>query len=403
MAGELYLTAKEAAERLGVSVASLYAYVSRGLIPSHARDASRRRWYLAADVEALLARTQGVAREERTAGGFSWGEPVLDSALTAIQDGKLYYRGHDAARLAERASLAEVARLLWRGEAGAVADPFAAAAPTGGAFAAARAATAGLSPLERCQSLLALVAGEEPAAANTAPVPVMRTAALLMRWAAALMTHTRRPPGSEPLHRQLAMAWGLEGRDEELLRAALVLSADHELNASAFAVRVVAATGAPLAAALTAGFAALQGPRHGGMTGRIMACLPEWLAAGDPRVAMAARLKRGEELPGFGHPLYPAGDPRWFAIARLAAREKLERWPRMLEIAAAGELMTGAKPSLDMALCLLSVALGLPQEAPVILFALGRMAGWSAHALEQYAEPGLIRPRARYRGPAPRD
>ena len=175
---------------------------------------------------------------------------------------------------------------------------------------------------------------------------------------------------------------------------ALVLCADHELNASAFTVRCVASTGASLGAAAEAGLAALSGPLHGGSWIWVSALFREADRDGDPARAVAEWLRRGEpHLPGFGHPLYPDGDPRAVAIL-----EQLEQPNGLADaVAAAG----GPPPNLDYALVALQRELGLPDDAAFILFAVGRTAGWLAHAIEQQATGTLLRPRAKYVGPAP--
>jgi citrate synthase len=196
-----------------------------------------------------------------------------------------------------------------------------------------------------------------------------------------------------PIHERLAAAWG--GTNAELIRRALVLLADHELNASTFAARVAASTGASLAAAALAGLSALSGPLHGGMAARVWNLVEEARRIG-PEAAVAGRLARGVHVPGFGHPLYPAGDPR--AAALLAA---FTPPGEMNALRQAVEAATGEPANVDFALVALTVALELPDDAPFALFATARCAGWIAHAVEQVATGQLIRPRASYTGPAP--
>jgi citrate synthase len=183
---------------------------------------------------------------------------------------------------------------------------------------------------------------------------------------------------------------------------ALIACADHELNVSAFAVRVVASTRSSPYDAVTAGLAALRGPLHGGHTARVEALLDE---AGSPERlgrTVRERVRRGKPVPGFGHPLYPDGDPR----ATLLFSAIAEAWPRSRDAAfaraarEAGRTL-GGEPTLDFGLVLLRRALRLPAGCALVLFALGRTAGWIAHAREQYAAGSLIRPRAVYRGPPP--
>jgi citrate synthase len=192
---------------------------------------------------------------------------------------------------------------------------------------------------------------------------------------------------------------------EGLIDRALILCADHELNVSSFTARCVASAGATPYAAVVAGLAALGGVKHGGNTARVEAFLTEAEAAGDAREVVASRLRRGEAIPGFGHPLYPEGDPR--AAALLAALA--EKYPgsealRLSEeaIGAAAGLMD-ERPNVDFALVVLARVLGLPAGGALATFALGRTVGWVGHAIEQYEVDRIIRPRARYVGEQPID
>jgi citrate synthase len=121
--------------------------------------------------------------------------------------------------------------------------------------------------------------------------------------------------------------------------------------------------------------------------------------AGEPRHVIAERLRRGQAVPGFGHVLYPDGDPRAPRLVELcpAGAEKT----RALAFAEAALELLGQRPTLDFGLVALARALRLPQNAPFVLFAIGRSAGWIAHVIEQYALPEPIRPRAEYVGAAP--
>jgi citrate synthase len=202
-------------------------------------------------------------------------------------------------------------------------------------------------------------------------------------------------PGEGPIHRRLARAWGCDDAGADLLRRALVLLADHELNASTFAVRVTASTRASLAACVITGLSALSGPLHGGMTRRVLALMREAEREG-LEAALAERLAAGTGVPGFGHPLYPDGDAR--ATALLASFTLPPAYARMREAAAA---LTGEEPNIDFALTAMAARLGLAEDVPFLIFAVARCTGWIAHALEQNETGRLIRPRARYTGPEP--
>jgi citrate synthase len=377
-----WLTATEAALRLGVRQQTLYAYVSRGRIEAKTdlRD-PRKSLYRAQDVVRLQTRKQRGRKAAHVAeDAIAWGEPVLASAITTIVDGRLYYRGRDATVLARTETLESVARLLRGGD---------------GASLKVRAPSEALtSPSARARAfaVLAQRAGSDPPARGRAPLALAAEAAgLLDAFADAVAGDAA--PVEGPIHVRLAKAWGCDRRGGELIRIALVLLADHELNASTFAARVAASTGASLAAAALAGLSALSGPLHGGIAPRVEAFIAEAGRVG-AEPAVRARLAQGLRIPGFGHPLYPGGDPR--ARALLAA---FTPPPAFEAVRAAGESLTGEAANVDYALTALVEALRLPGEAAFLLFAIGRCAGWLAHALEQLQTGQLIRPRARYVGP----
>jgi len=210
----------------------------------------------------------------------------------------------------------------------------------------------------------------------------------------ALATALGAAPGSEPVHARLARGWSVEDEGADLIRKALVLLADHELNASTFAARVAASTGSPIAACLLAGLATLSGPRHGGAGAAAIALIEDAERLG-PDDAITRWLALDRPLPGFGHPLYPEGDPRAEGLfSGLGIDGALSRL-RDAVLAA-----TGLHPNIDFALAAMTRGLRLPADAPFRLFALGRSVGWTAHAIEQATSNRLIRPRARYDGPA---
>ncbi|AOK05170.1 helix-turn-helix domain-containing protein [Burkholderia sp. AU19243] len=402
------VSAPEAAGILGVSVSTLYAYVSRGLLRSLPDGASKRRRYDADEVR-LLARRRADAKR---AGGVAersldWGVPVLESRITQIADGRLRYRGVDAVVLANSATLEETAARLWDCPPARLAATSLAA----GGFDAAQWGDwtrrwMHLPPLERALVLLPAAAASLPRLWALERDAQFDTAALLLRITAAALAGAA--PGNAPVHRQLAAAWRIRRRDEaDLLRRALVLCADHELNPSTFAVRCIASTGTHLFGAVAGGLAALSGPRHGGETFRAGALLDEAARAADLDRYLALRVAHDERadgartvLSGFAHPLYPDGDPRARALLDALHAAVPDRAPlRMARaLAVRVETATGLRPTIDFALAVLERTLALPDGAAFTLFAAGRTAGWIAHALEQYADGKLIRPRARYVG-----
>jgi citrate synthase len=430
MTRRTFLTAADAAAALGVRLPTLYAYVSRGLLRSEPGAGGRGRRYPVADVEALRQRS-AIRRDPPRAvrQALDWGAPVLDSALTLIAGGRLFYRGEDAVELARRGeSLERVAALLWLGRLDA---PLPAPAPWRLAvlprLEPELAASRAWRPFQRMQVWLPLATAEDPGAYDLRPAAAVAAGAWLLPLLATLAAGTTRALGGAPAAAAapesmraaavLAHAWAppdgaRENADDDaaelarLLDLVLVLSADHELNVSAFTARCVASAGAPPQAAVAAGLQALGGVRHGGQAERVEALLAE-LAAPAPgtsvRDRLAARLRRGEEIPGFGHRLYLEGDPRARLLLDVAAARRPAPPVTELaaEVAAAAFDLLHEHPNLDFGLVTLAQALGLPAGAPMALFAVGRSAGWIAHVLEQIADGRLIRPRARYVGPQP--
>jgi len=374
-----WLSASEAMDQLGVRPQTLYAYVSRGRIEARAQDGDpRKSLYRAADIIELAKRKrQGRKAAQVAANAIAWGEPVLPSAITTIRAGRLWYRAVDAAEMARTATMEICAEHLWQ------------AAPE--LFTVAKTPIpAGASPRSRMFALLAHRAATDAPARGRKSETLWPEAAGLVD---ALTNAIAGAPYEGPIHQRLAQAWDCDDVGADLIRRTLVLTADHELNASTFAARVTASTGASLAAATLAGLAALSGPLHGGMSARVQVFTQESLKAG-PAKAVRARLDAGLPIPGFGHPLYPSGDPR--AAALLEAFPLTAEYQSMLD---AVMDLAGEKPNIDFALTALTWSLDLPDEAPFLMFAAARSVGWMAHALEQLQTGQLIRPRARYTGP----
>jgi len=393
-----FLSAQEAAAELGVTLATLYAYASRGMLRSEPVPGEpRAKRYPREDVLRLKERKELRRDPERAAPkALHWGAPVLESAITLVENNHLYYRGHDAVALARSWTVEEVAALIWTGERSAAADLFSGEAPVlpdSEIF-----DREDLSPVERCQVAVPLAGALDLSGWDLRPRAVMRTGARILRVLAATATGAR-STSSSPIAAVLQSGWA-PGRPEvaEALGAALILCADHELNVSAFTARCVASAAATPWDVVSAGLAALKGGKHGGYTQRVEALFREARTAEAARETLAERLRRGEEIPGFGHTLYPAGDPRAAALLEIAAATRPELATSLIE--AARELI-GEPPNLDFGLVTLARGLGLPERTPLALFALGRSIGWIGHALEEYALDRLIRPRAAYVGEVP--
>jgi len=374
-----WITRDEATEILGIRAQTLYAYVSRKLIevspdPTH----PRRNLYRAEDVAALQNRRDlGRARQTIAASTMAWGEPIIETRISTIRHGRLYYRGRDAIHLSLDATLEEAAGLLWDGE-NIPAFPRLAASQTSE------------SRQARAYAALGQAAARGVPAHKVSVVAMRREAASIVGVLASALVDLE--PGEGPLHTAIAAAWGCPEK-AELLRRTLVQLADQELTSSAFAARVTASTGASLGACALAGLAVLSGPLHGDATVRVQALLDDARRLG-VEAAVRRWMGNAAPLPGFGHKLYPDGDPRAEDLLRI-----FEPSANVCSLIAHVRELTGLEPTIDVALAALAEHCRLPEGAAFALFAIGRSVGWMAHSIEQITTGSLLRPRATYIGP----
>ena len=395
-ADRLWVSADAASRLLRVSRATLYAYVSRGYIRSQATPgSSRERRYAREDVERVRRRTEERRNPEKAAArALHWGVPVLESSITFIDGSHVYYRGHDAVELARSRSVAAVASLIWRGH---LDETFPPASPGVDVPSSSK----GLPFVARAQAVLAGAAVHDDRAFDLRPPSVAATGwgILHLLVTAATLSRTRAPT----IELALARAWNVAARGHGVLRSALILCADHELNVSSFTARCVASAGSHPYAVTIAGLAALEGTRHGGSSARVESMLATMRRARPAKATLAARLRRGETVDGFGHPLYPGGDPRASALLDLLrdGYTRSAEYAFVMEVADAAAAATGEAPNLDFALAAVARVLRLPTGSALTLFAIGRTIGWIGHAIEQYDTGQLIRPRAKYVGVVP--
>jgi len=189
-------------------------------------------------------------------------------------------------------------------------------------------------------------------------------------------------------------------KDCDVLNAALVLLADHDIAASTLAARVAASTRAHPYAVVSAGLAALDGPLHGAASGLAHAVLAEAMERVDPVASIADRLREGGPVPGFGHHLYPDGDPRATALLEMLDEGPVRRCA--IRLIDAMRDRSGTHPTIDFALAALTLQNRMPPDAGEAIFAVARTAGWLAHALEEYADrPLRFRPNGLYAGIRP--
>lgn len=383
-----WITAEQALQVLQVRPQTLYAQVSRHAIRSRPDPTDpRRSLYHAQDVQQQAARRAGRRRDQAIAAAtIRWGDPVLDTGLSTVSEGRLCFRGRDAVDWSRSATLEEVAELLWQAR-----PDWPEPSPT-------RQARSAAPALTRALQALAERASHDPSPLGTKVSELgPQAASVLMTVAETLIGDTPAEARGRPFHQRLARQWNCPDA-ADTIRQALVLLADHELNASTFATRVTASTGAALSACVLSGLATLSGPLHGGAVARVQALVDTTLVQG-AETALAPALQTGRWYPAFGHPLYPEGDVRARALlaSLMASHGRLP--PGFAELQALALARAGEHPTVDFALAALARHHAWPEEGPFTVFALSRCVGWLAHAIEQVQQGALIRPRARYVGP----
>lgn len=351
------------------------------------------------------------------------GVVVAESSVSSIDPdaGVLMYRGYDIADLAEHSTYEETAFLLLHGElpdAGALEGFKRALAqrdlPDAVADAIDRSASAA-APMDLVRTVASMLSfGADYAGVTDRDASLAAAIRLIALLPTAIGRHHRRRQGLEPVAPDASLSYSenfltmLSGersteREARIFDIAMILHAEHEMNASTFTARVVAGTGADLTAAVVAGIAALSGPLHGGANAAAMALFEQWGSAERTPAAVHEMLERKEKLFGFGHPLYRAYDPRATILKRLS--EELSEQggePNWFAITDAAERTVFEEkalyPNVDLYSASVYRYLGIPTDLFTTVFAASRVAGQSAHVLEQQSDNRIIRPSATYVG-----
>src|SRR5580704_6264947 len=432
-----FLTAAEAARRLGVKPATLYAYVSRGVLSRGKAADGRASLFNADEVERLARR----GRPRRPAGVA---DITVESAITEITGHSLRFRGLDATRLAVSRTFEEVAELLWTGELRSAREPWQARPAALAAGRAAQAALpAGTLPLERLQVIVPAMAATDPLRLQLDTAAVLAAGRSIIAGMVDCMpsTATSGPGTSGPgisgpgisgagisgagisgpgISGPGISGPGISGPGQPVaerlwsrlcdrraspalmhaMSAALVLLADHELAASTLAARAAASVRADPYAVVGTGLGAVSGALHGGASLGAETLMAAASGPDDVPRVVAELLRRGEKVPGFGHFVYRGGDPRAVVLLDLVRRAA----PKSAQLAVADAVLAEVRqkslpePNIDFAIATLARVAGMVRGAGEAMFAVARTAGWIAHALEAYAGPGPLRPRAVYIG-----
>jgi citrate synthase len=358
------------------------------------------------------------------------------AASTALSDidgqaGRLFYRGYDINELAGSATFEEIAYLLQcgsppsRAELDGYLGEIAAGRALGKLVAGSLPEVArSQEPMEALRSLVSLASADDPDKDSNEPGPNLRKAARLTAQQPVLVAgyeaaRRGRPPSEPDPGLGLAANFLLQitgarpsGRDARFFDTCLVLHADHTMNASTFAARVCAATLSDMHSAVVAALGTLKGPLHGGANEQVMRGLEATRQAAeaegrDPVEAVgartAARLQAGEKIMGFGHRVYKVEDPRASYLRRMSAElaaasgdETYYRMSRRMEEVVLAE--KGLYPNVDFFAATVYHYLRIPTDLFTPVFSVSRIAGWTAHIMEQHADNRLIRPDSEYIG-----
>lgn len=351
---------------------------------------------------------------------------ACDSSICLV-DGdhcRLLYRGYDIVDLAEHSTFEEVAYLLWYGrlpgfvEFQAFLDGF-----TGcmklpvETVMILRMFPNAATPMEVLRTAVSSMGHWDPDSGNTRLDACLRKAQRLTeRIPLIISSHQRLRDGKEPIDPlsnygiAFNFLYTLKGKEPDpvmvkAMDTALILHADHELNASTFAARVTAATMTDIYSAVTSAIAALKGPLHGGANIEVMHMLTEIDTPEKAAAWVLQRLDEKKKIPGFGHRVYRCEDPRATVLRKIARKiTALTGESRFYEVAQAVEQVmlknTKVFPNVDFYSAPLYHAMGIPIELFTPIFAVSRVVGWTAHILEQWKNNRLIRPTARYTGPS---
>lgn len=386
------LTTAEAAARLGVKPQTLYAYVSRGLLGSTRGTGGRPSTFDAAEVDALAVRRGATRRPTGVA-------ETVTTRITLIEDDDVFYRGRRLADLARAETPERVAALLWLGDTDATLP----APELGDGVAAVREVVARLPGTprltDRLRVAVASLAALDPWRFDLAPQAVVATATRLWQGMVEALAPAAPPETAWPVASRLWSVLSDQPACPDVLATALVVLADHGLAASTLTARVAASARAHPYAVVSAGLGALDGPVHGTASTTAHRFLAR--ALDDPDAVVAEYLRAGERLPGFGHLLYRERDPRVALLLDLIAGS--DAAALVEHLAARVAERAGVFPNADLALAAVMHVHGMRTDAGEAIFAVARTVGWIAHAIEQYAEPGLrFRVEGTYLGPPPR-
>ncbi len=394
-----YVSAEEAAAMLGVTLGTLYAYVSRKLIRSQPLPGSRAHRYWRADIERLR-------RRERRPAPVA-GELRNESSITLLTDRGPYYRGRSAIELAETSSLEAVAALLWEVDER---DVFTGELPRRSKnYLAIEQALKDGPVVDRAIAHMAYLEQAHPRSYDLSAPAMARTGADIVRWIAAIMLD-QPTASSEPLHLQFERVLNLPPHLTGLARRILVMIADHGFEQATYAVRAVASTGVTVWRSVATGLAVSGGRRSRfGHIEAIRRFVREITEAPDPEDVVMRMMREGEGLPGFDSEIYAHDDPR--ADSLLAYCESVMAGDvglRRLKIALDLILeVSGQRPKIAIMTSFASTkwsegfSTDMQMRSLQALYFVARSCGWVAHVMEQHAGGEAVHRKVKYSGLLP--
>ncbi len=400
------LTGAQASEFLGVKSATLYAYASRGLIESIPSINARERCYRLSDLIRLRQSSRGF-KTTKDSEAPVWTGPVIKSAITEIKNDGHRYRGQPVIELAiSDIQFESIAELLWETENSAQID-WRAVTPLAVPSHVQLRAAPDTDYLDLLKYLLVSIEMDDPVSRLLMADGIFDTARRL------IVTMSILPGISQGRNRYIIDAQypiaqtllaALVGSESEesarVVNRALVLCADHELNASALATRIAASCDSSLYSSLLSALGTFSGNLHGSASRRTEDMITNSLRFANAKAWLKDFLRQYPSIPGFGTELYSSGDPRAKLLIETAqsVSPNNEFVIRLNEIVECVREQLSLEPNLDVGLAAISHALSLPPGSGTTIFAVSRTAGWIAHAIEQRTYGGIIRPRARYIG-----
>ena len=385
-------TAAQAAEHLGVRVQTLYAYVSRGQVQRTTAPDGRRSLFDLDQLDAFADRRRSRRLATRRRSSL---DVEIDTAITRMGEHELIYRDRSATELAESMTFEDVAELLWG--VGPLDDDAWQPVEVPAARAAARAGTQRATVHDRLTMMVTRLGAMDADRADLTPIRVAHTSARLIATLAAANSPTDSSPTDPASVTDAVMAalgFDRPQRFRPALQRALILLADHELASSTLAVRVAASVRSDPYACLTAGLGVLAGPLHGSAAPNARRFLTRCERDGvTPTVDRM--FAEHQPVPGWGHKVYRDDDPRWRPIVDAIPDVAATR--ARLDVVHHATAVIGARlsvrPNVDWATGTLAFVADLEPHAIELVMALSRMAGWTAHAIEEYQAPPV-----RFRG-----